>query len=486
MDSHIYQLDISPNRECICYVEITVDREVIIIQKVQNNDIIKKIYMDNVTALKWLNNEKVLIQSQGQLVIWDTSTDITSIIPILKDKIGALIDFSNSEIVYTTQMDIQVIEVKSYSMDTGVTNPLFSIDVIMNEQVIFDENLSKRRLKGYLKATYELMNNYEEKIFDKHQSNCLKIVNDRIETTILINDKKIIKKMGFIDRAFFTKEGIVLSYSNFFNPRQIYKINMINLGNNEMSYLNNEISNNHYLNYEMLHKYAGKRSVPITEVNKVNSSKKILIYLHGGPAASTRNEYLSFIKPVVERNYAICFMDYSGSTGYGVEYYERLNSNHGENALKDISSVIDYYRDEGIKDIYVLGESFGGYLAVMSSFRDCNKITKSISINGFTDYRYQYLFSLSRKIMSKYFNIKEKKNNPIDMLDETDEIAPLIFIHADQDLHCPIDQIHYFYNKAKLKKMPVKKQVVIRAAHYSMKLKINKQFDKELLVHLPY
>lgn len=218
--------------------------------------------------------------------------------------------------------------------------------------------------------------------------------------------------------------------------------------------------------------YLGKRRVPTILIEPENFNNKSMIYLHGGPDSRCKNEYKDFILASIKKGIKIYMVDYSGSIGYGKTYFEKLYNNNAEEALKDIGSVVECLALREEK--YIVGESFGGYLAVQSAIRFVDKIKKVVSIGGFTDYRFQYVFSLSKGIIPKYFNVTTSKNNPIDDISKTSKIAPLVFIHGEKDIYCPLKQIRIFIENAKKITEDVKLYELKKMGHFSMLPAVNR------------
>ena len=76
-----------------------------------------------------------------------------------------------------------------------------------------------------------------------------------------------------------------------------------------------------------------------------------------------------------------------------------------------------------------------------------------ISISGFVDVRYQYLFSPARNVVQSYL-LNDYENNkfnidPAQM--EYKDISNLSFIHGENDAYCSINQIKNFCRKNNFK-----------------------------------
>jgi pimeloyl-ACP methyl ester carboxylesterase len=122
----------------------------------------------------------------------------------------------------------------------------------------------------------------------------------------------------------------------------------------------------------------------------------LYIWLHGGPRRQTSigyHPYLSYavfdelLEDIAAAGNYVVKLDYSGSWGYGDAFMETLNGNVGRVEINDVERVIDAFTDEHqVQNVYLIGNSYGGYMA----FRGLNALTNDvdgiISINGVADW----------------------------------------------------------------------------------------------------
>lgn len=85
-------------------------------------------------------------------------------------------------------------------------------------------------------------------------------------------------------------------------------------------------------------------------------SKQYVLFLHGFSQNITNNQPL--YKAITESKFGILAIDYRG---YGKNPKSKKITE--ENILEDIQSSVKYLKNKGIKDIGLIGHSFGGYLA---------------------------------------------------------------------------------------------------------------------------
>lgn len=136
----------------------------------------------------------------------------------------------------------------------------------------------------------------------------------------------------------------------------------------------------------------------------------VMIWLHGGPIRQTSLSYHPYhsygiydaiLKLLQKNNVLVIKLDYSGSYGYGREYYESIKGNVGKEDINDIIETVKYAKDKyKVKDVYLSGNSYGGYMALRAVVEYPEVFKGVFSINGVTDWE-----SLLVKMKTSIFNI---------------------------------------------------------------------------------
>ncbi len=134
----------------------------------------------------------------------------------------------------------------------------------------------------------------------------------------------------------------------------------------------------------------------------------LYIWLHGGPQRQTSigyHPYLSYavydelLEKFAESGAYVLKLDYTGSWGYGKDFIEALHLNIGVKDIADISRAIDEMkRDHGVRTVYLIGNSYGGYLAFKGIAELPGKVQGAVSINGVSNW-----YSLISRIPSSPF-----------------------------------------------------------------------------------
>ena len=95
----------------------------------------------------------------------------------------------------------------------------------------------------------------------------------------------------------------------------------------------------------------------------------LIISLHGGPTSAAARGLKPRTLFFTSRGFSWLDLDYSGSTGYGRAYRDRLNGNWGVADVEDTISAAHFAASEGLADaraIFVTGGSAGGYTVLMA------------------------------------------------------------------------------------------------------------------------
>ncbi len=100
----------------------------------------------------------------------------------------------------------------------------------------------------------------------------------------------------------------------------------------------------------------------------------LIVMSHGGPTGSTSTTYDLGIQYLTSRGLAVLDVNYSGSTGYGRAYRERLKGNWGILDVDDCINGAIYLAEQGRVDpgrMAITGGSAGGYTTLAAlAFRD--------------------------------------------------------------------------------------------------------------------
>ena len=154
----------------------------------------------------------------------------------------------------------------------------------------------------------------------------------------------------------------------------------------------------------------------------------LLVQAHGGPTSSTSPSLNARIQFYTSRGWAVLDVNYSGSTGYGRAYRDRLLNEWGIRDVQDLASGVRYLIAQDLVDpqrVAISGGSAGGY-TVLRALTTTNVFKVGASHYGVADLR--ALTEDTHKFESRY----------IDQLVPTEEIDTRSPINHIDDLSCPV------------------------------------------------
>jgi len=177
-----------------------------------------------------------------------------------------------------------------------------------------------------------------------------------------------------------------------------------------------------------------------------------MIWVHGGVHGNWGLTMFPFVKEAVERGYVIICPEYRGSTGYGEQHHQAID--YGGAEVDDVLSAVDYLKTLPHVDLDrlgMMGWSHGGYITLMSVFRDKHPLKAGAAIVPVTNlvfrlsYKgpgYQRSFSTQKGIQGLPF---EKRDIYIQRspLYQVDKLQVPLLVHVatnDEDVNYVEDQ----------------------------------------------
>ena len=159
-----------------------------------------------------------------------------------------------------------------------------------------------------------------------------------------------------------------------------------------------------------------------------NERPPLLVQAHGGPTSSTSPSLNPKIQFYTSRGWAVLDVNYSGSTGFGRAYRDRLLNEWGNRDVEDLAAGVRYLISLDLVDpqrVAISGGSAGGF-TVLRALTTTSVFKVGASHYGVADLR--ALAEDTHKFESRY----------IDQLvpeDELDARSPINHVH---DLNCPV------------------------------------------------
>ncbi len=187
------------------------------------------------------------------------------------------------------------------------------------------------------------------------------------------------------------------------------------------------------------------------------ASLPLVIYVHGGPNTEAGDCPFHEYAWLAQQGFATIISNPRGSTGYGEKHGPAISGNWGERDVHDILAV----REDALKRhpqfdprrTFIVGGSYGGYMANMMVTRHPGvfragiaerSICNFISFDGCGDFP-QVFMKLAVGIEHAWQDVQRAwKLSPLSRI--TDVRDPLLIIHSDNDLRCPLSQAEELAN----------------------------------------
>lgn len=187
----------------------------------------------------------------------------------------------------------------------------------------------------------------------------------------------------------------------------------------------------------------------------------LLVKSHGGPTSCANNTFDLKIQYWTSRGFAVLDIDYSGSTGYGKAYRDRLKGNWGLIDVEDCEAGARYLIEKKYVDsqkVAISGGSAGGF-TTLCALTFGSVFTVGASYYGVSDLA--LLASETHKFEEKYLDQLVapypegadiyQKRSPIFSVDKLK--CPIIFFQGTEDKVVPPDQAIRMYEALKKKKI---------------------------------
>ncbi|WP_444959645.1 prolyl oligopeptidase family serine peptidase [Microbulbifer sp. VVAC002] len=189
----------------------------------------------------------------------------------------------------------------------------------------------------------------------------------------------------------------------------------------------------------------------------------LIVFSHGGPTGATSAGLSLKVQYWTSRGFGILDVNYSGSTGYGREYRDRLADKWGIYDVEDVCAGAEYLVEDGLADpnrLLIKGGSAGGYTVLAAlTYHDTFKA-------GASHYGIGELSSLAKdthKFESRYLDklvgpwpSAEKvylQRSPINDVEKLN--CPVIFFQGMEDKVVPPNQAETMVDALRERGIPV-------------------------------
>ena len=111
----------------------------------------------------------------------------------------------------------------------------------------------------------------------------------------------------------------------------------------------------------------------IVKPNKIEKKSPVLVFIHGGPQVIDRPTFSSLdFRFATFLGLSIIHTNIRGSRGFGNAFMDADNGAKREDAVRDVSSLLDWIEkqpDLDADNVFIRGESYGGFVALATGLR---------------------------------------------------------------------------------------------------------------------
>lgn len=179
----------------------------------------------------------------------------------------------------------------------------------------------------------------------------------------------------------------------------------------------------------------------------------LVLEVHGGPHAAYGNAFFHEFQVLAGRGYAVLYLNPRGSHGYGDHFVQACIGDWGGDDYKDLMAGVDHALSLGWVDpdrLYVTGGSYGGFMTNWivghtDRFRAAvtqRSISNNVSAFGTSDIGWHFWES---EHGGTPWRDPEKliERSPLTYVENVR--TPLLILHAERDLRCPIEQAEQLF-----------------------------------------
>jgi dipeptidyl aminopeptidase/acylaminoacyl peptidase len=180
----------------------------------------------------------------------------------------------------------------------------------------------------------------------------------------------------------------------------------------------------------------------------------LVLEIHGGPHSTYGNGFFHEFQVLTGRGYGILFTNPRGSHAYGEKFSTACIGDWGGKDYEDLMAGVDHALASGWVDekrLYVTGGSYGGFMTNWivghtTRFRAAatqRSISNNVSAFGTSDIGWHFWEHEMGEANPWHNAAKLIELSPLTYVPKVK--TPLLILHAERDLRCPIEQAEQFF-----------------------------------------
>ena len=195
---------------------------------------------------------------------------------------------------------------------------------------------------------------------------------------------------------------------------------------------------------------------------KADGTAPLVVYVHGGPHLQYANTLFHELQWLAAQGYVVAYANPRGSKGYGEAHTKAIKGDWGGPALADVERVADEAIARGYSDpkkTAIMGGSYGGYLTAWAvghtdrfACAIADRLVNNIhSMAGTCDFPWSHGTYYTGNAWDDPSDLW--RHSPLAFAGSIN--TPLLLIHSDGDLRCPVSQAEELFAALRLQRKPV-------------------------------
>ena len=180
-----------------------------------------------------------------------------------------------------------------------------------------------------------------------------------------------------------------------------------------------------------------------------DESKKypMLLYIHGGPHAQYGNTFFHELQWHAANGYVVLYTNPRGSRGYSEDYATSISGNWGKRDYEDVMAAVDHVAQRPYIDETRMASAGGSYGGYMTNWIIGHNDRFKCAITDRSVFNFQSMFATSDIVFQPdgYWE-GNPWSNPDKLRQQSPQAyfenvkCPVLIVHSEGDLRCPIEQ----------------------------------------------
>lgn len=178
-----------------------------------------------------------------------------------------------------------------------------------------------------------------------------------------------------------------------------------------------------------------------------------ILYIHGGPQVCYGESFFHEMQALAAKGYGVILLNPRGGNSYGQDFVSAILGDYGNKDYEDLmlgtTYVLNDHPEIDQNQLYVMGGSYGGFMTNWivghtNRFRAAisqRSISNWISFYGTSDVGAFFVEFQLQRDLSDMEGLW--KMSPLAYAKDVE--TPILMMHSDQDLRCPMEQAEQFY-----------------------------------------